>query len=130
MNSKNEREVSIIKEYTIYRLEDGEYDAFLLCLTFESILNYLRSIEDEIMVSETKGVLLIDQLLVTGNGKNRFMRCPFDHGILDVNAAQNVIPSEYYKILSVQLLQQNYALLENSILTDQQKCNVKKGIAF
>ena len=61
-----------MKEYTICKLKNREYDGFLLCLTFDSIISYLMTIESEDIISNSKGVLLIDQLLVTGNGSNRF----------------------------------------------------------
>lgn len=121
---------AIMKEYAIYQLKDKEYDGFLLCLTYESILNYLKSIESEAMISESKGVLLVDQLLTTGDGRNRFLVCPFDHGVLNVDAAENVCPKEYYKRLSIQLLRQNYTWLQNSILTDQQRNEVWEETAF
>ncbi len=119
-----------MKEYVIYKLINKEFDGFLLCLSFDSIANYLENIEKEPMISNSKGVLLVDQLLVTGDGRNRFILCPFDNGKIDVNSIKNVHPSEDYRKLSVELLQKNFSFLHNSILTDQQKESIKKGVAF
>ncbi len=119
-----------MKEYAIYQLENKEYDGFLLCLTYESILNYLKSIENEVMISESTGILLVDQLLITGNGRNRFIVCPFDHGTINIDAAESVSPKECYRKLSIQLLRQNYACLENSILTDQQRSKIQEEVVF
>ena len=43
------------------------------------------------------GKILIDQLLVTGNGQNRFIGCEYVNGILDFTTAQVVHPDDYYK---------------------------------
>lgn len=115
-------------DYTITKLNYGCYNAFLLCLTFENILNYLDSIEKEMIIQQNNGSILIDQLLVTGNGINRFISCFFNHGKIDVSSAHIVVPEEHYRKLSVRLLQQNYSLLKNSILTNQQRDCIKQGI--
>lgn len=119
-----------MKEYVMCNLTEGEYDGFLLCLTFDSVLSYLPNIEKEPVILNSNGLLLIDQLLVTGNGRNRFILFKFSHGKVDINSARNIVPDEYYKRLSIKLLQRNYDLLDNSILTDQQRNDVRQGIAF
>ena len=119
-----------MKEYAMCHLTEREYDGFLLCLTFDSVLSYLSHIEKEPVILNSNGSLLIDQLLVTGNGKNRFILFRFSHGKIDISSARNISPDEYYKRLSIKLLQRNYDLLQNSILTDQQRNNIRQGIVF
>ncbi|QTV78825.1 type II toxin-antitoxin system RnlB family antitoxin [Phascolarctobacterium sp. Marseille-Q4147] len=119
-----------MKEYAIQQLDNKEYDSFLLCLTFESILNYIEQIEHEQLILKSKGVLLVDQLLVTGNGKNRFILCSFDHGKIDLSTVRTIYPHECYRKISIDLLQKNFELLHNSILTDRQRENIKHGILF
>lgn len=119
-----------MKEYAIRKLLGKEYDGLLLCLTFDSILSYLTNVEDEPIISNSKGTLLIDQLLITGNGRNRFISCSFDHGKIDLSSTQNVFPSDYYKSISIDLLQENFALLQNSILSDKQKEKIKHKVIF
>lgn len=117
-----------MSDYVIIKLNDGRYNAFLLCLTFESILNYLESIEKELIIQQNHGNILIDQLLVTGNGPNRFLSCFFSHGKLDISSAHAATPGTHYRELSLRLLQRNYSSLRNSILTNQQRDNIKRGI--
>ena len=74
--------------------------------------------------------LLIDQLLVSGNGKNRFFSCLFDHGEINLSTAQTVLPADYYRKLATQLLRDNIPRLKYSILTDQQKESIRKGISL
>lgn len=119
-----------MKEYAICEMTDREYDGFLLCLTFESLIGYLDRIETEPLISCSNGMLLIDQLLITGNGRNRYICCSFFDGKINTSSVKSVSPSEYYRKLSLNLLQSNYALLHNSILTDAQKEKIKKGIPF
>ena len=117
-----------MSDYVIIKLNDGRYNAFLLCLTFESILNYLESIEKELIIQQNHGNILIDQLLVTGNGPNRFLSCFFRHGKLDISSAHTATPGTHYRELSLRLLQRNYSSLRNSILTNQQRDSIKRGI--
>lgn len=120
-----------MKEYEICKVKSNEYDGFLLCLTFESILSYLEHIEAEPLITKSKsGTLLIDQLLTTGNGRNRYIRCTFCNGRIDISSVANVNPNEYYRELSLRLLRDNIELLHNSILTDIQMENIIKGIIF
>lgn len=117
-----------MKKYAIYETVDREYNGFLLCLTFESLIDYLDCIEMEPLISCSNGTLLIDQLLITGNGRNRYISCSFFNGKINISSVKNVLPDQYYRNLSLDLLQKNYALLHNSILTDAQKEKIKKGI--
>ena len=120
-----------MKEYEICKVTGNEYDGFLLCLTFESVLTYLERIESEPLITKSKrGTLLIDQLLTSGNGRNRYIRCTFCDGRIDISSVTNVNPNEYYRELSLNLLRDNIELLHNSILTDSQKENIIKGIIF
>ena len=120
-----------MKEYEICKVAGKEYDAFLLCLTYESILSYLERIESEPLITKSKcGTLLIDQILTTGNGRNRYIRCKFCDGKIDISSVTIVNPNEYYKEISLSLLRDNIGLLHNSILTDIQKDNIIKGIIF
>lgn len=46
-----------MKEYALSTSCGKDYDGFLLCLTFESVLNYLDSIKAEPLISSSKGIL-------------------------------------------------------------------------
>ena len=66
-----------MNEFFIDKVKDYGYDRFLLCLTFEGIATYRLSIESSPLIRRQTGKLLIDQLLVTGNGQNRFISCEY-----------------------------------------------------
>lgn len=116
-----------MKNYIMHKLDDNKYIYFLVCLTYESILNYLNSIENDIKNSCLNGEILIDQLLVTGNGKNRFLKCEYTNGKINLSTAQNVNPENEYKFLSTKLLQQNFENIKISILTEKQKKLIIEG---
>lgn len=86
-----------MNEYKIIKTNIEGYDRLVLCLTFESLLTYIKKIECSLSGTETDEIILIDQLLITGDGANRFMSCLFKNGKLDFRTAHTVIPAEYYR---------------------------------
>ncbi len=116
--------------FVIEKLNNDEYDLFLLCLSFESIVNYLNDIESSEQIVGKSGVLLIDQLLVTGNSDNRFISCKYISGKIDINSTTKVIPEERMKELSLRLLSENKGCYKNSILTSYERQCIDKGIIF
>lgn len=115
----------IIKEIN----KDG-YDRFLLCLSFDSLLSYLGSIESSLKAVSDSGKVLIDQLLITGNNDNRFLSCDFSHGKFDFTTARIVNPANFFREETVDLLHDNYGYVENSILTDSQRQKIRDKVAF
>ena len=62
--------------------------------------------------------------------KSAFFSCLFDHGEINLSTAQTVLPADYYRKLATQLLRDNIPRLKYSILTDQQKESIRKGISL
>lgn len=119
-----------MNEYKIIKTNVEGYDRLVLCLTFESLLTYIKKIECSLSGTETDEIILIDQLLITGDGANRFMSCLFKNGKLDFRTAHTVIPAEYYRKKTVEFLHDNYCYVENSILTEAQRQKIKDKIVF
>ena len=114
----------------IEKIDFYGYDRFIICLTFESILNYLSEIESASEMVTYSGKVLIDQLLITGDGDNRFISCNFLNGKLDMTTAQIVIPDNKFRNITTEKLHKKYIYVENSILTEYQKECIRKGIPF
>lgn len=114
-----------MKKYLIRQLSNNEY--YLLCMDYTSILNYLDLIENEPLVRSNAGQLIIDQLLVSGNGKTRFLICQFANGKVKLGTAKNVEGTEAFKQISSELFRQNLDALRFSILTDSQLNLIKQG---
>lgn len=103
---------------------------YVLCLSSESLLSYIRKIEAELTEDTKEKRILIDQLLITGNGTNRFVSYVFSNGRLDFKTAQNVTPAEFFRKETVKWLHNNYSYVKNSILTEEQRQKIKDNIAF
>ena len=119
-----------MSEYIIFNTNVDGYDRYVLCLSFESLLSYIRKIEIVLAEGKREEKILIDQLLITGNGTNRFMNCIFSDGRLDFRTAQIVIQSEFFRKETVEWLHDNYSYVENSILTEEQRQKIKDNTAF
>ena len=106
-----------MNEYIIFNTNADGYDKHVLCLTCESLLTYIIKIESALAEETRNERIFIDQLLITGNGTNRFVSCKFSNGRFDVKTAQIVTPNESFKKETVEWLHDNYSFIENSILT-------------
>ena len=108
------------------------YETFILCLTSDSIYEYIDKIEAEL--NKHNGYIrnvLIDMLFITGNGKNRFMGCERSiNGKLNLTTSKIINPPSYFKQKTVEWLHDNYSYVENSILTDEQRRKIKNNIMF
>lgn len=117
-------------EYAILKTNAEDYSRMVLCLSSESLLTYIKEIEQTLAEDNLDGKVLIDQLLITGNGSNRFMSISFSHGKFDMKTAQTVNPSEPCRKETIKWLHDNYHYVEYSILTAEQKQKIKDNIAF
>lgn len=128
--AEHKKGVSVMNEYVILRTNGEKYDRLVLCLSCESLLSYISKIEDALDLDGKEGKVLIDQLLLTGNGTNRFLSCEFSNGKIDFATAQIVVPDEYYRKETIVWLHDNYSYVENSILTEEQRQKIRNKIAF
>lgn len=99
-------------------------------MDYTSILNYLDLVENEPLIQANAGQLIIDQLLVAGNGKTRFLTCQFANGEVKLGTAKNIEGTEAFKQISSDLFRQNPDALRYSILTDSQLDLIKQGYSI
>ncbi|WP_353289575.1 type II toxin-antitoxin system RnlB family antitoxin [Ureaplasma ceti] len=119
-----------MKEFVVIDIDSLEYDKLILYLTHESITTYLDKIEQFLSKNPDVKTVLLDQLLVTGNGYNRFIKCKCINGKLDLNTSEIIEPQRNIKFSTMQWLHDNYQYVKNSILTNRQKQNIKDKIVF
>lgn len=119
-----------MSKYVVLQTNRAEYDRLVLCLSSESLLSYINEIEDALALDKKEERILIDQLLITGNGSNRFLGCEFAYGKLNFATARIVVPDEYYRKEAISWLHDHSSYVENSILTDEQKRKIRNKIAF
>jgi hypothetical protein len=115
----------VMKEYVLRKIEDRKY--YLFCLSFDSILNYLSNLENEEEIKAGSGTLIIDQFLVVGDGENRFIVCDFSYGAIEISSAENFVRKAEFDTLALNILQDNFSLLESSILTKKQRELIMEG---
>lgn len=116
-----------MKNFELFSLSNNEYKYILICLSYESVANYIDDIENTINDFSKEGILLIDQLLITGNIENRFIACSYSSGELKLSTAKNVMPNNKIKEISANFFKKNPELIENSILPKYQRFLIKKG---
>jgi len=111
----------MIEYYKIYYLSSGNYDCLIICLSYESIFNYIDDLQNDLRNKEIiNGNILIDQLLISGNGKNRFLSIKIKDGLFDLTSANNIEADQYYHQLTSFELKRNKFLLDHSILSSKQ----------
>ena len=114
-----------MNNYYISKLNIDQY--YLICMDCNSILNYVDQIEAEYAIRSNEGELIVDQLLVAGNGKNRFLSCLFSYGEIKLGSAKNIEGSLNYKKITSEVLCQYYEFIKYSILTKSQLERIKEG---
>lgn len=125
-----EKGASVMSEYVVLQTNGKEYDRLILCLSSESLLSYIGKIEDALALDAKEERILIDQLLLTGNGTNRFLSCEFANRKIDFATARTVVPNEYYRIRTITWLHDHDSYVDNSILTEEQRQKIRNKIAF
>ena len=74
--------------------------------------------------------VLFDQLLQTGNSKNRFLMLELKDGTFELNSAVSIDPktvNNEIKLHIAEFLRQNPQVLEYSILLNEQKKIIEQG---
>lgn len=103
----------------------------LLCLTHNSVMAYLDDILCCDEIKNNDGILIIDQLLVVGDGKNRFLCCYFSNGNIEIEQSKVIAREDnfIFRKISSELLESVSKHLEYSILTERQRELIsEKGI--
>ena len=119
-----------MKEYAITKIDYQKYDLFLLCLTHESIFKFYDDLIQEPEFLGSQGILLLDQLLTTGNEENRYVAIPYNCNGLDFDKAKKVAADKKIRQISTDILYDNIAYLDSSILTDDQREQIYQRIAI
>lgn len=101
----------------------------LLCLNHNSVMSYLDDISRCEEVKHNDGVLIIDQLLVVGDGRNRFISCYFSNGNIHIEQSKVIVKENnlHFRKSSSELLKSVSKQLEYSILTDRQRELITEG---
>lgn len=120
-----------INKFELICYSTGQYQGQVICLSYESIHSYIHIIENELLKKNIhRANILIDQLLITGNNKNRFLSIEFDNGNLLFSTAININADDIYRQFTISHLKKRKDILTNSILTPQQISLIERGCIF
>lgn len=109
-----------------FRISETSNDDELLviCLNYDSILNYIDELEIAINKLNEKKILVIDQLLITGNGKNRFIECEIESGHIQLSSAKVIKPVSDILKVSTEFFLNNIKIVNDSFLSEYEKNQV------
>lgn len=110
--------------YLIEQLKQDQF--YILCMDYSSILGFLDEVENEEMIRATSGNLVVDQLLIAGDGRNRFLSCKFISGKVLLETAENITGTDEYRGIASRLLSQRIDLLKYSTLTETQLESIRQ----
>lgn len=117
-----------INYYKIYSLSASNYSCLVVCLSYESVFSFIDMLQDELNDTGIhNGDILIDQLLITGNSKNRFLSITIENGNFLYTSAKNIEVDHYYHQLTSTELQGNQTILNSSILSPKQISMITRG---
>ena len=119
-----------MKDYVLYGLDGEKHDVLLLCLSHENVFTFYEDVQKEPVIQNGTGTILLDQLLVTGNGENRFVTLPYNQGMIDFSRAENATVNHEIRRLSVELLNKYITSLQDTILTEAQQEMVQNKTAI
>lgn len=119
----------MMKEYILKHIDQDNIDYLVFGTSVESPFFYLSEIAKDIKDDKVVKVLF-DQLLQTGNSKNRFLMLELKDGTFELNSAVSIDPktiSNEIKLHITEFLRQNPQVLEYSILLNEQKKIIEQG---
>lgn len=121
-----------MNEYVVYKIRDNDYCVLILGISFEGVLAKLSEIEQTLKNEHVTGWVVMDSLLKTGGGQNRFSSAYFDGKKILVSTTKNVvIPRESnIRKSSTYYLKSHPELLRYSILSEQQKKLIEHGVVI
>ena len=119
----------MMKEYILKHIDQDNIDYLVFGTSVESPFFCLTEITKDIKADKVVKVLF-DQLLQTGNSKNRFLMLELKDGTFELNSAICIDPkavSNEIKLHIADFLRHNPQVLKYSILLNEQKKIIKQG---
>lgn len=113
----------------IEKLNNGIANYLVFSISTESPLFFLDELRGEISFNEGD-VLIVDQLLQTGEADNRFMTIVYRNNEFDYSSIkhiENIKVDSGIRLIIAEYLRQHTVLLKYSILLSQQKEHILKG---
>lgn len=114
--------------YGLICFSTGQFQCQIICLSYESIYSYIHLLEKELTKRNIMCAdILIDQLLITGNNKNRFLSIKFSSGKFILSTATNINADTIYRQFTMDYLKSRTNILRNSVLSPKQITMIEHG---
>lgn len=119
----------MMKDYVLKHIDQDNIDYLVFGTSVESPFFCLTEIAKDIKADKVVRVLF-DQLLQTGNSKNRFLMLELKDGTFELSSAICIDPkavSNAIKLHIAEFLRHNPQVLKYSILLNEQKKLIEQG---
>ena len=111
---------------------EGTYTAIVVIKTSDSPFDLLKSISEVLANQKIEGLVLIDQLLHSGSGSERFIEAKFENGLFNMTSFRFVSIPKNSRLRAVvcNWLREDLERLEYSDLTAAQRKMIRQGIVI
>ena len=111
---------------------EGSYTVIVVTKTSDSPFDFLTSISEVLASQNVNGLVLIDELLHSGNGEERFIEAKFEDGSFDMTSFRfvNIPKNSRYRAVACDWLREDLERLEYSDLTSIQRKMIIKGLVI
>lgn len=119
-----------MSDFEILKIDDEKYNMLIIMKTYEAPLKYLDEMAKLLKELQFRGIVLIDELMHSGNNNDRFIKGYFDGENFDDNAFSFEIIDRRDEIrkYSSELLRNDPEIFDFSGLNDAQKKLIIKGL--
>lgn len=111
---------------------EGSYTAIVVTKTSDSPFDFLTSISEVLANQNIEGLVLVDELLHSGNGEERFFEARFEKRTFDMTSFRfvNIPKNSRLRAVVCDWLRENPERLEYSDLTSAQRKMITKGLVI
>lgn len=116
--------------FSIIKLSDDNYPLLVVMETYEAPFQYLYDIENALLQMNYSGIVLLDQLLHSGNNDERFILANFDGKAFDRYSFKfiNIERRSNIRRIACEALKKDKDIIEYSILNNSQKLLLGRGL--
>ncbi|HBE78000.1 MAG TPA: hypothetical protein DDW65_09510 [Firmicutes bacterium] len=117
-------------DFEILRTDNEKYNMLIIMKTYEAPLKYLDAMTKLLKEQHFRGVVLIDELMHSGNNNDRFIKGFFDGEKFDKNAFSFEIVDRRNEIRKYfcELLRNKPEIFDYSGLNEAQKRLINQGL--
>ncbi len=113
-------------KFKIYRQKRGTYSTVVYSTSYDSPINHLTDLENELEKIGVQGEVLFDLLLSSGNTPDRFYKAVFTGYKFDIGTLTQILPPAEIQNESLEFYHLHPNYLASSVLSKPLKFLIKK----